>query len=51
MLVQSVGKATNDVKDIVFAKDASIQDKSNKLGAYVIVSVILFQDISLMTFI
>lgn len=35
---QAVGKATNDVKGIVFEKDASIQDKSNKLGAYVVVS-------------
>lgn len=35
-MLDSVGKATNDVKGIVFAKDASIQDKSNKLGAYVV---------------
>lgn len=26
------------MKEIVFAKDASLQDKSNKLGAYVVVS-------------
>lgn len=24
------------MRDIVFAKDASLQDKSNKLGAYVV---------------
>ncbi len=39
MTNKAVGKATNDVKGIVFAKDASIQDKSNQLGAYVVVSV------------
>nr|XP_019042844.1 hypothetical protein I302_08553 [Kwoniella bestiolae CBS 10118]OCF21774.1 hypothetical protein I302_08553 [Kwoniella bestiolae CBS 10118] len=34
-LINGVGKVTGDLKEIVFAKDASIQDKSNKLAAYV----------------
>lgn len=35
---QGVGKATGDVRTIVTEKDATLQDKSNKLGAYVLVS-------------
>ncbi|CAD6590841.1 MAG: hypothetical protein TREMPRED_005899 [Tremellales sp. Tagirdzhanova-0007] len=35
-LLDRLGKSTNDVKGIVFDKDASLQDKSNKLGAYVV---------------
>jgi len=35
-MLDAVSKASNDVKGIVFAKDASLQDKSNKLGAYVV---------------
>jgi hypothetical protein len=35
---QGVGKATGDVRTIVLQKDASLQDKSNKFGAYVLVS-------------
>ncbi|OCF55281.1 hypothetical protein L486_07394 [Kwoniella mangroviensis CBS 10435] len=34
-LINGVGKVTGDLKEIVFAKDATIQDKSNKLAAYV----------------
>jgi len=35
-LVDGVGKATGDVRTIVTEKDATLQDKSNKLGAYVL---------------
>ncbi|KAK4687728.1 hypothetical protein P7C73_g2384, partial [Tremellales sp. Uapishka_1] len=35
-LIDSISKATSEVKGIVFEKDATIQDKSNKLGAYVV---------------
>jgi len=35
-LMESVGKATNDISDIVFAKEKTIGEKSNKLGAYVV---------------
>ncbi|WWC61226.1 uncharacterized protein I303_103806 [Kwoniella dejecticola CBS 10117] len=34
-LINGVGKVTGDLRDIVFAKDATVQDKSNKLAAYV----------------
>ena len=36
---QGVGKATGDVRNIAFEKDATLQEKSNKLGAYVLVSL------------
>ncbi|WWD15805.1 hypothetical protein CI109_100229 [Kwoniella shandongensis] len=36
ILIDGVGKATSDIKNIVFAKDASLQEKSNKLTAYVV---------------
>ncbi|WOO81102.1 uncharacterized protein LOC62_03G004632 [Vanrija pseudolonga] len=35
-LIEGLTKATNDVKSIVLEKDASVQDKTNKLGAYVV---------------
>lgn len=35
-LIDTVGKTSHDVKEIIMAKDASLQDKSNKLGAYVV---------------
>lgn len=35
-LMESLGKVTNDVKTIVLAKDVTVQDKTNKLGAYVV---------------
>jgi len=35
-LVEGVGKATTDIKEILLAKDQSIQEKSNKFGAYVV---------------
>ncbi|KAK1924723.1 hypothetical protein DB88DRAFT_539530 [Papiliotrema laurentii] len=35
-LIEGVGKTTNDVKQIVFAKDTTYQEKSNKLQAYVV---------------
>jgi hypothetical protein len=35
--VQGVTKATTDIKGIVLSKDATLQEKSNKLGAYVVV--------------
>jgi hypothetical protein len=38
--LKGVGKATGDVRTIVLEKDASIQEKSNKLGAYVLVSFV-----------
>ena len=41
--LQAASKATNDVKGIILEKDASLQDKSNKLGAYVIVCLTFLQ--------
>jgi hypothetical protein len=38
--LKGVGKATGDVRTIVLEKDASLQEKSNKLGAYVLVSFV-----------
>ncbi|TXT13774.1 hypothetical protein VHUM_01141 [Vanrija humicola] len=35
-LIEGLTKSTNDVKAIVLDKDATIQDKTNKLGAYVV---------------
>lgn len=35
-LIDGLGKASGDVRTIVFEKDTTLQDKSNKLGAYVI---------------
>ncbi|OCF39455.1 hypothetical protein I317_06728 [Kwoniella heveanensis CBS 569] len=35
-LIDGVGKATGDIKGIVFAKETSVQEKSNKLTAYVV---------------
>lgn len=35
--MQGVTKATTDIKGIVLSKDATLQEKSNKLGAYVVV--------------
>lgn len=35
-LIETVGRTTNEVKEIVFAKDSNYQDKSNKLQAYVV---------------
>jgi len=35
--MQKVGKVTDEVRNIVFAKESSIQDKSSQLGAYVVV--------------
>lgn len=35
-LLEGLGKVTNDVKTIVLAKDVTVQDKTNKLGAYVV---------------
>ncbi|WWC85364.1 uncharacterized protein L201_000227 [Kwoniella dendrophila CBS 6074] len=34
-LVHGVGKVTGELKEIVFAKDTTVQDKSNKLAVYV----------------
>ncbi|WRT67009.1 uncharacterized protein IL334_003975 [Kwoniella shivajii] len=34
-LINGVGKVTGDLKEIVFAKETTVQDKSNKLAAYV----------------
>ncbi|WVR05088.1 hypothetical protein IAU60_002100 [Kwoniella sp. DSM 27419] len=36
VLIDNVGKATNDIKNIVFAKDATVQEKSNKIASYLI---------------
>jgi len=36
VLVENVGKITTDLKEIVLAKDQTLQDKSNKVGAYVV---------------
>jgi len=35
-LVEGVGKATHDVKEILLAKDRSLQEKSSKFAAYVV---------------
>ncbi|GFZ46238.1 hypothetical protein JCM24511_04485 [Saitozyma sp. JCM 24511] len=35
-LLDGVTKATTDIKGIVLSKDATLQEKSNKLGAYVV---------------
>lgn len=35
-LIETVSRTTNEVKEIVFAKDTTYQDKSNKLQAYVV---------------
>lgn len=35
-LIDSLGKVTADVKAIVLAKDGSVQEKTNKLGSYVV---------------
>lgn len=35
-LIEGAQKASNDIKEIVLAKDATLQEKSNKLGAYVL---------------
>jgi len=36
VLLSNLGQKTEDIKGIVLAKDATLQDKSNKLGAYVV---------------
>lgn len=35
-LIESAQKASNDIKEIVLAKDVTLQEKSNKIGAYVL---------------
>ncbi|WVF72305.1 hypothetical protein IAT40_007118 [Kwoniella sp. CBS 6097] len=35
-LIDGVGKATGDISGIVFAKETSVQEKSNKLTAYLV---------------
>lgn len=35
-LVEGLQKATTDIKEIVYQKDATLQEKSNKVGAYVV---------------
>lgn len=36
VLFEGASKASNDVKEIVFAKDVSVQEKSNKFASYVL---------------
>lgn len=36
VFIDGIGKASTDVRTIVFEKDTTLQDKSNKLGAYVL---------------
>jgi hypothetical protein len=38
-LIEGLGKVTNDVKAIVLAKDGTVQEKTNKLGSYVVEQV------------
>ncbi|ORY32260.1 hypothetical protein BCR39DRAFT_564285 [Naematelia encephala] len=36
VLLQATGSLAGDVKEIVFSKEGTVQEKSNKLGAYVV---------------
>lgn len=38
-LIDGLGKVTTDVKAIVLAKDGTVQEKTNKLGSYVVEQV------------
>lgn len=38
-LIEGLGKVTTDVKAIVLSKDGTVQEKTNKLGSYVVEQV------------